>query len=128
MRAVKYYIARTQPQRGDVKQLFIMTIQPYHQASVTTIAQWITEAIQCSSKNPGSKYQAHETHSVSTSWAHLLGVPITDMKAACWKNPSTYTLCYLKDVVQAEGLMGRKVLKGTARTAARKTHKASLNT
>ena len=29
VRSLKYYIARTQPMRGDVKQLFITTIQPH---------------------------------------------------------------------------------------------------
>ena len=38
VRALKYYIARFKPLRGDVKQLFVRTTQPYHQASVTTIA------------------------------------------------------------------------------------------
>ena len=113
VRALKYYIARTQPMRGDVKQLFITTIQPHRPASVTTMARWISEAIVSPvTDNRGSKSQAHETRSVSTSWAHLLGVSIPDiMEAACWKNPTTFTSCYLKDVVQAEGLVGRKVLQ-----------------
>ena len=122
VRALKYYIARTEPLRGDIKQLFIMTIQPHHQASVTTIARWLSEAIQCPSAHQGSKSQAHETRSVSTSWAHMLGVPISEiMKAACWKNPSTFTSCYLKDVLQTEGRMGRHVLQATARSAARRS-------
>ena len=128
VRALKYYIARTQPMRGDVKQLFITTIQPHRPASVTTIARWISEAIVSPvTDNRGSKSQAHETRSVSTSWAHLLGVSIPDiMKAACWKNPTTFTSCYLKDVVQAEGLVGRKVLQEVGRSSARGTRKATV--
>ena len=64
---------------------------------------------------------------MSTSWAHLLGVSIPDiMKAACWKNPTTFTSCYLKDVVQAEGLVGRKVLQEVGRSSARGTRKATV--
>ncbi|XP_038063544.1 uncharacterized protein LOC119734238 [Patiria miniata] len=127
VRALKYYIARTKPLRGDIKQLFITTIQPHHKASVTTIARWISVAIQCHSDHRGSKSGAHETRSMSTSWAHLLGVPLSEiMKAACWKNPSTFTSCYLKDVLQAEGHMGKKVLQETARSAARSARTAPL--
>ena len=49
------------------------------------------------------------------------------MKAACWKNPSTFTSGYLKDVVQTEGLMGRNVLREIGRSAAHTTHKAPNN-
>ena len=124
VRALKFYIARTKPLRGKTKRLFITTVQPHCPASLTTIARWISEAILHVSPDTdtrGSKSKAHETRSTSTSWAHLLGVSIADiMKAACWKNPSTFTSCYLIDVAQSEGLMGRNVLREIGRSTTRK--------
>ena len=124
-RALKDYTARTQPLRGNVKHLFITTTRPCRPASVTMIARWLSEAILCPSAHQGSKSAAHETRSASTSWACQLGVPLSEiMRAACWKNPSTFISCYLKYVLQAEGRMGREVLQPTARPAARRTSKA----
>jgi hypothetical protein len=31
-------------------------------------------------------------------------------KAACWKTPSTFTSCYLSDVLQRDSAHGRSVL------------------
>ena len=76
---------------------------------------------------PLGTVQAHQTRSMTVSWAHFQGVHITEiMKAACWKNPSTFTSCYLRDVLQTEGSVGRQVLQWAARPSSRKVHRPSL--
>ena len=64
--------------------------------------------------------RAHQTRSMSTSWALFQGVPITDwLEEPIW--PSTFTSCYLRDVLQAEGRMGRQALQTSARSAANRS-------
>ena len=116
VRGLKWYLSRTKDLRGECKQLFITSIPPHRAASKDTIARWIVQAIQSSTSadwpSPsGNPAHAHEVRAMVTSWAFFRGVPMEDIiKAACWKSPSTFTSCYLKDVPQLEGRTGRTVL------------------
>ena len=59
----------------------------------------------------GDPANAHEVWAMVSSWAFFKGAPIEDIiKAACWKSPSTFTSCYLKDVPQQEGRAGHAAL------------------
>ena len=47
--------------------------------------------------------RAHDTRSVSTSWALFNGVSVERIqKAAFWANPNSFISCYLKDVIVPE--------------------------
>ena len=76
VRALKYYWHRTQAKRsGD--QLFIITKEPFSPASRDTISKWVVAAIQAAGPaalTPGVSPRAHDTRSVSTSWALFSGV------------------------------------------------------
>ena len=121
VRALKWYISRTASLRAGHKQLFITTTSPFRPASRDTIARWIVTAIR---SVPGGwpaangPIRAHDVRGVSSSWAFFKGVPLGDItQAACWKNPNTFSECYLKDVLQAEGRAGREVLKAASRSS-----------
>ena len=124
VRALKWYINRTKPLRAACSQLFISTTLPYGPASRDTIARWLVSAISASTHAPPAgatgSARAHDIRAASTSWAFFKGIPIGDIiQAACWKTPNTFTECYLKDVLQAEGRTGRAVLESAARSAPR---------
>ena len=115
VRALKWYLAQTKPLRGDTTQLFISTNKPHKAVSADSISRWIVTAIQASIKDwpkvPDIRVNAHDTRAMTTSWAYFKGVPIQDiLQAAAWKTPSTFTSCYLRDVLQAEGRTGRTAL------------------
>ena len=119
VRTLKWYLARTKQLRGATSQLFITTVRPHHAASRDTIARWIVSAIKFANVNWPSppdnqtlrSITAHDVRAVSASWAFFRGVPMEDIcKAACWKTPSTFTSCYLSDVLQRDSAHGRSVL------------------
>ncbi|XP_071803935.1 uncharacterized protein [Asterias amurensis] len=58
---------------------------------------------------------AHEVRGVSASWAFFKGVSMSDItRAASWKSPSTFSDCYLKDVLQVDGRADRAVYRQPA--------------
>ena len=125
VRALKWYLSRTKHLRGDNQQLFVTTTRPHSPATRDTIARWVVSAVKFANPNwqaPADshvrqKLRAHDVRAISTSWAYFRGVPIADIcKAACWKSPSTFSSCYLRDILQSEGVSGRTVLT-TARSA-----------
>ena len=117
VRALKWYLARTKPLRGSTSQLFVSTNRPHAAVSRDTVSRWIVRAIHSANPNwlPDTPVHAHETRAVATSWAFFKGVPLPDiLRAAAWKTPSTFVSCYLRDVLQAEGRVGRSVLTAAA--------------
>ncbi len=115
VRALKWYLARTKSLRGEVSQIFISTTKPHGAVSPDTISRWIVKAIQSSNSEwpttPGGSIHAHDTRAVSTSWAFMKGVPLQDiLQAAAWKTPSTFTSCYLRDVMQTHGRVAQASL------------------
>ena len=58
------------------------------------------------------RFRAHDTRSVSSSWALLNGASLKDIQqAAYWSSPNTFISCYLKDVLAAEASFASAVLK-----------------
>ena len=105
VRALKWYLDKTRVFRKD-DQLFLISRHPFSPASRETVSRWIVEAIQAAgseallSENPP---KAHDTRSVSTSWALFQGVPLEDiLRAAFWRSPNSFTSFYLKDVPSGE--------------------------
>ena len=58
------------------------------------------------------KFRAHDTRSVSSSWALFNGASLKDIqKAAYWSSPNMFISCYRKDVLAAEASFASAVLK-----------------
>ena len=124
VRALKWYISRTKTLRAGHSQLFIATTPPHQPASRDTISRWLISAIRRATDTKtmdtgaDGPVRAHDVRAASTSWAFFKGISIGDItQAACWKTPNTFTECYLKDVLQAEGRAWRAVLEAASRSS-----------
>ena len=118
VRALKFYWHRTKAKRsGD--QLFIITKEPYSPASRDTISKWIVAAIRAAGSEaltPVVSPHAHDTRSISTSWALFSGVSVEEIhKAAYWRSPNSFISFYLRDVPAAEPSFSRAALAAAAR-------------
>lgn len=115
-RAISYYIKRTAPLRGEVKNLFLCHGRKDHRpASKDTVARWIVEAIRFAYDSASTKdfdnFHAHDTRSISTSWALFQGVSIQDiLEAASWKAESTFSSFYVRDMVSGRADLSRTVI------------------
>ena len=108
VRALKYYLSRTRPLRGDCSSLFVTSRRPHGRASKDTISRWIVQAIIRAYPRglPGRAPRAHDVRSLSSSWALFRGVPLEEiLQAAGWKTPNTFISVYLKDVLLDEARM-----------------------
>ena len=117
VRALKWYLDRTKVFRKD-DQLFLISRQPFSPASRETISRWIVEAIQAAGSEAllsGNPPRAHDTRSISTSWALFQGSPLEDiMRAAFWRSPNSFTSFYLKDVPSGEARFATSVLRAAS--------------
>ena len=119
VRALKYYWHRTQSKRsGD--QLFVITKEPFSPASRDTISKWIVAAIRAAGDEalaPGVAPHAHDTRSVSTSWALFSGVSVEEIhRAAYWRSPNSFISFYLRDIPAAEPSFSRAALSAAAQS------------
>ena len=119
VRALKYYWHRTQSKRsGD--QLFVITKEPFSPASRDTISKWIVAAIKAAGSEalaPGMVPHAHDTRSVSTSWALFSGVSVEEIhRAAYWRSPNSFISFYLRDIPAAEPSFSRAALSAAAQS------------
>ena len=108
VRALKWYLNRSLPLRNS-PDLFVTTTAPHCHASHSTLSRWIVEAIKSASSEAlvSSTPRAHDTHSLSTSWALFNGATIDQIqKAAYWSNTNSFISCYLRDVVALEASFG----------------------
>ena len=118
-RAISVYVKRTSKFRGDERRFFVTYGRHDHRAaSRDTVARWITDVIKFaysnSSSSEFSQFSAHDTRSISTSWALFEGVAIQEiLEAASWKSDSTFTSFYVRDVV-ASGAAFSKAVIGSA--------------
>ena len=117
VRALKYYWHRTKGKRtGD--QLFIISKEPFSPASRDTISNWIVASIQAAGSEalaPGNVPRAHDTRSVSTSWALFNGVSVEEIhRAAYWRSPNSFISFYLRDIPAAEPSFSRAALSAAA--------------
>ena len=113
VRALKYYWHRTKTKRsGD--QLFVIAKEPFFPASRDTISKWIVAAIRAAGSEPlapGNAPHAHDTRSVSTSWALFSGVSVEEFhRAAYWRSPNSFISFYLRDIPAAEPSFSRAAL------------------
>ena len=105
VRALKYYLKRIESFR-KFDQLFLISRELFSPASKASISRWIVEAIKAAGPealSPGVKPRAHDTRSVSASWAPFQGVSLEDIcKAAFWRSPNSFVALYLRDVPAGE--------------------------
>ena len=107
VRALRAYLARTQPLRKAHSQLFICygAARQGLPLSKQRLSHWLVEVISHAYRAQGtpvpSGTRAHSTRSMATSWAALRGVAVDDIcAAASWSTPCTFTRFYRVDVTR----------------------------
>ena len=97
---LKEYLDRTCRLRTS-RKLLLSFVKPYGAVTKSTVGRWIKTVLALSGVDI-TVYGAHSTRASSTSQAYKNNVPIeTVMQAAGWRNQSTFTKFYHKEV-QAE--------------------------
>ena len=105
VQALKFYINRTAPYRGEVDSSFLTVNKPIKKASKQTMSRWIVSVIKESIsvedlKLTDSRIRAHDVRSQAGAWALYKGCSIQDiMEAQGWSSPTTFQNVYLKDVL-----------------------------
>ena len=93
VRALKWYVNRTESLRGDCQSLFVTLRRPHNRASKDTISRWIVEAIVRAYPEglPDRSPRAHDVRALSSSWALFKGVPLEEiLQAAAWKTSNAF--------------------------------------
>ena len=118
VRALRWYLDKMKPKRTS-SSLFVTHIEPFKAASKPTISRWIVECIKTAGSHAilTDRIRAHDTRSVSTSWALFQGASLSDIQAAAyWSIPNTFISCYLKDVLRGEAAFASAVFKAVSKT------------
>jgi hypothetical protein len=92
VRALKWYLNKTQIIRGKIEQLFITNVKPIRPAAKSTLAGWLVDVISKSGalQDPG-KPRAHSVRAYSTSWAFAKGLSISDIvNTVSWRTETTF--------------------------------------
>jgi hypothetical protein len=105
IRALKTYIARTQTLRKCKGRLFISALAPHGEVKKQTLSHWVKTVILNAYVNSSNQnkqlagVRAHDVRAMSASWVFQNSVPLTDvLRAGTWKNHSTFTDFYLRDL------------------------------
>ena len=126
VRALKFYLHRTKPYRGEVDRLFLTTSKPVRVASKQTLSRWIISVIKDSISTEecrltGSHVRAHDLRSQTAAWALYKGSSIQDiMEAQGWSSSSTFQSVYLKDVLIPRAESASRVLSTASSSSAAK--------
>jgi integrase len=109
VRALKYYLKRTEKLRGQERQLFI-SIKPGNKkkgVGKNTMASWVKQAILKAYENCSPeilrkmKISSHEVRALATSTAFYGNTALKEiLKSARWSQQTTFTSFYLRDVSQ----------------------------
>ena len=92
------YIDRTEPLRGNHKNLLINYVKPHQPVSKATVARWIKEVLRVSGIDT-KKFTAHSCRTVSTSPNKVAGVNLCEiLKSARWSNTQTFADFYDKPI------------------------------
>ena len=106
VRALKWYLKRTQNIRKDRRRLWISCIETTTKdITKSTVASWLKKAIkltyQMAEQKPPilSKLKPHEIRAIATSLAAWKVVSIEQIVASCqWASQNTFTTFYMRDV------------------------------
>jgi hypothetical protein len=110
VRALRWYLKRTEAIRGKRELLFIS-----HWPGCTTdikrgtISSWIVQCIRmclqsCSEETAKhASVRAHDVRALAASWAFKSGIALDDvMKACSWRAHNTFTSHYLWDIALSD--------------------------
>ena len=115
VRALKYYLDKTDSLREGSDSIFLTHAYPYRPASKQTIARWLTQVIGDAKALLGDvRISAHSVRAMTASWAYHKGLSIKEIcDAVSWKSRSTFTTCYFRDVKghTLRGQLTRSVLQ-----------------
>ena len=115
VRALRWYLQKTStnPLRGPRSQLFLPYTDRAAKTTPAMISAWICRTVwRAYTLEPentdtnNARVTAHEIRAFAASWSAFNHVPMEDvMRAASWKNDTTFTTFYLKDLChQTDGL------------------------
>ena len=113
VRALKWYLDRTKSKRSSTS-LFVTSIEPFRAVSKASISRWLVECISMAEPEAliSGRVRAHDTRSVSSSWALFNGASLKVIQqAAYWPSPNSFISCYLKDVLVGEASFASAVFK-----------------
>ena len=112
VRALRFYLARTESSRAGRKPLFLpLRATESGTLSPNTISAWIRKTISLAYQIAGKdeelarlhSLRAHETRALSSSWDALRNTSVRDIMDACrWRSHNTFTSFYLRDLVEVE--------------------------
>ena len=99
VRALKWYLNKTQSIRGHINHLFITSSKPYRPAARTTIAGWIVDAIVRAKAVQGrGRPNAHSVRATASTTAFYKGLSIPQIvNTISWKSDHVFISTYLKD-------------------------------
>ena len=106
VRSLKYYLAKTKALRRGRRRLFI-SYQPNRESDIcaNTITIWIKSLLKLIYTKAGedvSVLTGRSTHAIramASSWAFYRSVSLEEIMRACsWKNQSTFSSFYLKNL------------------------------
>jgi integrase len=119
VRAIKWYLKKSELMRGNHKQLFITAAKPNRPAAKATISNWVREVIVKSEAVTGQgRPRAHSTRSKAVSVAFQKGLSIAEIvETVCWRTEDVFIRKYLKDrpPTSAAKKFARTVLEGSSR-------------
>ena len=117
VRALRWYLDKVNPESTS-PSFFVTHIEPFISASRSTISMWIVECIKFAGADAllSDHVRAHDTRSVSSSWALFHGASLSDIQtAAYWSTPNTFISCYLKVVPRGEAAFASAVFKAVSK-------------
>jgi len=110
VRALRWYLQKTlqNPLRGPRSQLFLPFTDRAKKTTPAMISSWICRTIWRAyvlepdrSDSANARVTAHDVRAFAASWAAFNHVPMEDvLRAASWKNATTFTAFYLRDLCQ----------------------------
>ena len=111
VRALRYYLDRTQPILKDRKKLFIAFKKGYHrEIAPITLSSWLKATVKLAYEliKPDElktlKVTGHQVRAIAASWAALGGVSVDQIMTSChWNSHNTFTSFYLKDLAWEDG-------------------------
>ncbi|XP_072015819.1 uncharacterized protein [Amphiura filiformis] len=108
--ALKEYLNRTEPLRGDESQLLISYMKPHKKVGSATVGHWVKTTMAKAGIDT-TVYKPHSIRSASVSnAASTAGVPLQQiLQTAGWTNAGTFARFYRKKI-SCKPTMGEKVL------------------
>ena len=106
VRALRYYLHRTENKRKETTQLFI-AINGSKPVCKNTISSWLKQTVKMAYQDCDEEVlkklniKAHEVRAIATSTAFYGNTAMSDLlKAVRWAAQTTFTTYYLRDVAQ----------------------------